>query len=380
MSIDTRVDPRAGPLLGSPNRLKLAVFSANMAGGANLTRAAEAPRATWPESVRIAQAAEAAGIEALIPVARWRGMAAPDRRDAHRSYETFTWAAGIAAVTRRLQVFATFHVPLTHPVAAAKQIATVDHISEGRFALNVVAGWNTDELRMFGITQPGREDRYALAGEWMTLLERIWAATGEFDFHGRFYQAHGVVSEPKPLQDGGPVVMNAGISPAGRAFAARHADLAFAMLPDTASAAEVVTGLKRHARQQPTRRSRAGDLLVFTAAHIVCAETEQAARRAYARMVGELADLEAARRALELLIPDAGRGGANLDGMVRLATAGFFALPLIGTPESVAQQMADLAAAGLDGLALSWLDYETGIRQYQRQLRPLLAQAGLREG
>ncbi|MFI0406706.1 LLM class flavin-dependent oxidoreductase [Actinomadura sp. 3N508] len=367
-------DRSTGPLLGSPNRLKLAVFSANMAGGANLTHAPEAPRATWAESVRIARAAEDAGFEALIPVARWRGMADPARRDAHRSFESFTWAAGIAAVTDRIQVFATFHIPVTHPVSAAKQIATVDHIAGGRFAVNIVAGWNEDEFRMFGLEQREHDDRYAVADEWMTFLDRIWAAEEEFDFQGRYFQARSVLSEPKPVQRGRPVIMNAGFSPAGRDFAARHADLTFAMVPDPASAARIVPQLKAEVDERHDRK-----LMVFAGAHVVCAATEDAARREYDRMVGELGDQDAAANAIRLLIPNSASGDFDAAGMAAAAIAGFFALPLVGTPDSVVEQMAGLADAGLDGLALSWLDYESGIDQYARELRPRLVEAGLRE-
>ncbi|MBO2463974.1 LLM class flavin-dependent oxidoreductase [Actinomadura violacea] len=368
-------DRSAGPLLGSPNRLKLAVFSANMAGGANLTHAPEAPRATWQESVGIARAAEAAGFEALIPVARWRGMADPARRDAHRSFESFTWAAGIAAVTERIQVFATFHIPVVHPVSAAKQIATVDHIAGGRFAVNVVAGWNEDEFRMFGLEQREHDDRYAVADEWMTFLGRIWAADEEFDFDGRYFKARSVLSEPKPVQRGRPVVMNAGFSPAGRDFAAKHADLTFAMVPDAAAAARIVPGLKADVQERHDRK-----LMVFAGAHIVCADTEDAARREYDRMVNEVGDRDAAANAIRLLIPNSGSADFDADGMAASAIAGFFALPLVGTPDSVVAQMAELADAGLDGLALSWLDYRTGIDRYARELRPRLVEAGLREG
>lgn len=238
---DFTVDKTTTPILGGPNRLKLAVFSANMAGGANLTTAPQAPQVTWAETVRIAQAADAAGFEGIVPVARWRGMSPPERRTAHRSFDTFTWAAGVAAVTERIQVFATFHVHLEHPMAAAKAIATVDHISGGRFAVNVVAGWNADEFAMFGLEQRGHDDRYAVAGEWMTLLDKIFSADEEFDFHGKFFTADRVMSEPKPIQRPGPVVMNAGFSPAGRDFAGQHADLTFALLPSMEGAAAAQT-------------------------------------------------------------------------------------------------------------------------------------------
>jgi alkanesulfonate monooxygenase SsuD/methylene tetrahydromethanopterin reductase-like flavin-dependent oxidoreductase (luciferase family) len=369
------VDRFAGPLLGSANRLKLAVFSANMAGGTNLTFAPQAPQVTWDESVRIARAAERAGLEALIPVARWRGMADPVRRAAHRSFESFTWAAGIAAVTRRIQVFATFHIPVTHPVAAAKQIATVDHISGGRFALNVVAGWNEDEFRMFGIEQREHDDRYAVADEWMTFLQRIWAADEEFDFTGRYFSARAVLSEPKPVQRERPVIMNAGFSPAGREFAARHADLTFAMVPDRAAAARLVPQLKAEVAQRHGRK-----LQVFAGAHIVCAATDAQARAEYERMVDELGDRQAAETALRLLTPNSAGADFDAGGMAAAAIAGFFALPLVGSPDTVVGLMAELADAGLDGLAVSWLDYPAGIEQYVAELRPRLIAAGLREG
>ena len=360
-------------MLGSPNRLKLAVFSTNMAGGANLTHAPEALRMTWPENVRIARLAERVGFEGIIPVARWRGMADPARRSLHRSFETFTWAAGIAAVTERIQVFATLHVPVLHPVSAAKQIATVDHISGGRFALNVVAGWNQDEFEMFGVAQLPHDDRYAVAREWTKFLGQIWAAEEEFDFDGTHLRGRRVLSEPKPLQRPGPVVMNAGFSPSGQDFAAQNADIIFALLPSIERTASVVDGLKSLARTSYGR-----DLRVFAAAHVVCAETDELAQAAYERMVHEHGDWEAARTAMRLLIPNSQSVDFDADGIGASAIAGFFALPLVGSPETVVAAMTAMADAGLDGLALSWLDYDEGLEQYDRLLRPLLVQGGVR--
>jgi len=372
---DGRVDKHTTPVLGSENRLKLAVFSANMAGGANLTTAPEAPRVTWPESVALARAADRAGLDAMIPVARWRGMGSPSRSAAHRSFETFTWAAGIAAVTERISVFATFHVPVSHPVSAAKQIATVDHISGGRFGLNIVAGWNEDDFRMFGIRQKEHDDRYAVASEWITFLERIWAADGEFDFSGEHFDSTHVLSEPKPLQTPGPVVMNAGFSPPGRQFAGRYADIAFALLPDVASAGSAVARMKAEPRSEGRR-----PLSVFGAAHVVCADTEREARRQWERMVHEVGDHEAAANALRMLVPNSQSADFDREGMAASAIAGFFALPFVGTPEQVVEQMLALSDAGVDGLAVSWLDYAAGIAQYDEVLKPLMVQAGLRAG
>ena len=370
-----RRDKRTCPLLGGDNRFKLAVFSANMAGGANLTFADDAPKVNWAESRRIVQAADAAGIEAMIPVSRWKGMGDDHRPEGHRSFEAMAWAAGVAAVTERIQVFATVHVPTAHPVRIAKECATVDHISDGRFGLNVVAGWNEVEFRMFGIEQREHDDRYAVADEWMTLTERIWDTDGPFDFKGRFFTSQAIVSQPKPVQSPGPVVMGAGFSPAGRDFAAKHADINFAILPGMEGARELVAQVKREARERYDR-----DVLVFGAGHIVCKETEAEAKAFFDHCVHEKGDWEAADTALRLLIPNSQSADFDRDGMAAKAIAGFFALPLVGTPEQVVAGMQEMADAGLDGMAVSWFDYEEGVAQFADALQPLMVSAGLRTG
>ena len=367
-----RIEKSAGPLLAGPNPFKLAVFSHNMAGGANLTYAPGPPVVSWEESVRIAQAADRAGIEAVIPVARWKGMSTDEEIDRHRSFETFTWAAGLAALTERITVFATFHVPTVHPVRAAKEIATVDHISGGRFGVNVVAGWNQDEFRMFDIALREHDDRYVVAGEWISFVEQIFTREQPFDFMGEVFQGGHVISQPLPVQTPGPVVMSAGFSPAGRAFAAAHADIAFVIVPGLEGTAKAVTEMKARAREEHGR-----DLRVFGAAHILCREREADARRDFTRVVEQEGDWRAAATAIALLIPGS-RSADWQHSMGPQAVFGFFAHPLVGTPEQVVDGFAAMAAAGLDGAAISWVDYDEGIAQYDEVLRPLLGEAGLR--
>merc|ERR1711965_219420 len=91
----------------------------------------------------------------------------------HRNFETFTWAAGLAAKTEKIGVFATFHVPTVHPVRAAKEVATIDHISGGRFGLNIVAGWNEREIAMFGVPQKDHDIRYDVADDWISLCKEL---------------------------------------------------------------------------------------------------------------------------------------------------------------------------------------------------------------
>ena len=187
------------PLRTSQNRLKLGVFGVNVSGGCSMTDLPETLKVEWDESVAIAQAAERAGIEAIIPVARWKGMGGKVDFN-HRNFEPFTWAAGLAAVTERIGIFATIHVPTVHPVRAAKEAATIDHISGGRFCLNMVAGWNEKEIGMFGAAQRPHDERYDVADEWIDLCKALWTAEEAFDWNGEYFDSPGAYSEPKPIQ------------------------------------------------------------------------------------------------------------------------------------------------------------------------------------
>ena len=132
-----------------PNRLKLGIFSANAEGGLALTRAPERWPARWPQIVEAARIADRAGLEFFLPIARWKGYGGVTN-SREWSFETLTHAAALAGVTERIALFATVHVPMVHPVFAAKALATIDHASNGRAGLNIVCGWHPEEFAMFG--------------------------------------------------------------------------------------------------------------------------------------------------------------------------------------------------------------------------------------
>ena len=149
MAAGLRAMPKPHPLKG-PNRFKLGVFSTNADGGLAITTVPERWRARWDDNLNAVGIADRAGLEFVLPIARWRGFGGKTHVR-EWSFETFTWAAGLASATQQIGLFMTVHVPLVHPVYAAKALATVDHISHGRAGLNIVCGWNPDEFAMFGV-------------------------------------------------------------------------------------------------------------------------------------------------------------------------------------------------------------------------------------
>ena len=149
------------------NKLKLCLFAANCSCGLAMTTVPERWDASWENNLKAARIAEEAGLEFVLPIARWHGFNGGKVTSQESTLETITWATGLLASTSKISVFGTVHVPLISPVFAAKQIVTADHISNGRFGLNVVSGWNKIEFGMFGVEMREHDRRYDYTTEWV---------------------------------------------------------------------------------------------------------------------------------------------------------------------------------------------------------------------
>jgi dimethylsulfone monooxygenase len=361
------------PLFGA-NRLKLGIFAHNGSGSAH-TVAPEAYAVTWPQTLELSRTADAAGYEAIVPFGRWKGYVEgdPDHRS-HECLEPYTWAAAIAQATEHAAVFTTSHVSTIHPLLAAKQGATIDHISGGRFALNVVAGWQENEFRMFGTSLSERGDRYEQATEWLELIKLFWTEDGEFDFQGRFYTAERALARPRPLQQPFPAIMNAGSSPAGKDFAAAHSDLAFVIL---ASEDPEVCRAQIAEYRDLAAREHGRDLQVWGYTYVIQRETHAAAV-AYERYLAERPDEPALETWMNGITAVQGLPPEVLAVMRHRSIVGMSGYPLVGTAEEIAARLAGLSDAGLDGVLLTWVDYADGLARFNADVLPLLERGGLR--
>jgi alkanesulfonate monooxygenase SsuD/methylene tetrahydromethanopterin reductase-like flavin-dependent oxidoreductase (luciferase family) len=356
------------------NRLKLAVFGANVSGGNAMTTVPERHPLDWDLNVRLAQQADRAGIEAFIPVARWRGLGGATNPWGE-SFESYTWAAGLAAVTEQITIFATSHVLTVHPVMAAKQLTTIDCISNGRVGLNVVAGWFMEELAMFGVGDLSHDDRYAYAAEWIEVVERLWTDEEEFDFDGRFFNVRRGYQQPKPVRRPHPPIMNAGYSSAGHRLAAQYSDMAFVAVhsDEPADARRKVDALRALARDDFGR-----ELEVWTPAYVVCRDTEAEARSYVDHYAVACADTAAAEHHAKTVLGNAQIPEESRPAMMKNFAAGTGGFPLVGSPEQIVDRLAGLSAAGVDGVTLSWVDFDGELPQWIEQVMPLMEQADLR--
>src|SRR5258708_782586 len=222
----SKIAQRERAAMYSANRLKLGLFGANCSSGRAVTLVPERWSGNWPDCLALARMADAAGIEFMLPIGRWKGYGG-DTDYQGATFETVTWAGGLPAATKHRTVFGPVHAPLTPPLIAAKQFVTADHIGEGRFGLNVVCGWNEGEFEMFGATLRDHETRYDYAQEWLDVIKLTWSPSEDFGFDGRVIKPNGRPAKPKPYGGTRPLIMNAGASPTGQSFAIRNCDALF---------------------------------------------------------------------------------------------------------------------------------------------------------
>jgi len=360
---------RLHPLRG-PNKLKLGVFSSNADGGLAITDVPERWTAQWDDVLSVAQIADRQGLDFFLPIARWAGFGGKNKVR-EWSFETFTWAAALAAATDRIGLFMTVHVPLIHPLYAAKALATVDHVSHGRAGLNIVCGWNPKEFGMFGI--PLVEKGYDQAQEWLDIIVKAYGADAPFDFNGTYYTLKNAVSRPASLQAPRPVTMNAAFGGPGRDFASANCDYLFTTFSEISEAG-------RHVEDIRARSEKIGrEVGAYTVCHVVCRDSQAEAEDYYERYAVTMADTEAVDAHMNGKKEFSKSHDASAYDLYRKRFAGGAgSYPLIGTPERIVEEMVAISKQGYEGIALSFVNYLYELPYFCDRVLPLLQRAGLR--
>lgn len=367
------------PLFG-PNRFKLGIFSANCDGGLTMSLAPERWQANWDDIVAMTRIADEAGLEFILPVAKWRGYQGKANIYG-KSFETLTHGAALSALTRRIAIFSTVHVPIVSPAFGAKAIATIDHISHGRAGLNIVCGWNQAEFDLHGVTIE-QDTRYDYGLEWFQVWSKMLQGGPEFDWNGRFFRLKHLHTNPVSVQRPWPVVMSAGFSLRGRDFAAQAADALFLNVTELEQVPALLADVAQHTAHYGKR------IGVFTMGHVVCRPTRQDAEDFFHYFAEEMADTDGQdyyRRTRGVTVADgAARIARPLENRFTRSGKGRYAgaypgsYPFVGTPDDVAEEMARMSATGLAGCTVAFVDYLKEIPYFVQEVLPRLERLGVR--
>ncbi|OLM31822.1 Nitrilotriacetate monooxygenase component A [Pseudonocardia sp. Ae717_Ps2] len=247
-------------------------------------------RSTLDTAVRVAELAEAARIDALFTADLLRFGA----QGAIGSQEPLVFVSALSQVTSRIGLIATVSTTFHHPYNLARLFGTLDHVSNGRAAWNLVtSSLGEENFGPGGLPDP--EDRYARAAETLEVVNALWDSwdadaltrgpdgravlhperVHPIDHAGRFFDVAGPLNIP-PLPQGRPVQMQAGQSEAGRALGARYAEVVFTSLPTL----DIALDFTRAIRAEAGRLGRPGGLpLIFSSFHATYGATEEEALR-----------------------------------------------------------------------------------------------------
>jgi pyrimidine oxygenase len=304
-------------------------------------------------------------LQFLLSMVKLRGFGGRTEFWDH-NLESFTLMARLAAVTERIQLFASVAVPTLSPALAARMVSTIDDISHGRFGINIVSGWNQSEYVQMGLW-PGDwyyERRYDYASEYVTIMRELWA-TGQSDFKCEFFTMRDCYLSPCPKAGAVPIVC-AGQSDRGMRFCAEYGDYQFIIGNDDFEASAADTRrLLAHAQQ--TGR----DVEPYALYFIITGTTDAEAHQKCA-CYREGADLEA----IAFMTGQANLDASGTTAAIITELQNAFALnigKLVGSHATVARQLDELASIdGVKGVMCIFDDLVAGTEDFGRHVMPLL--------
>ncbi|MCR8896958.1 dimethyl sulfone monooxygenase SfnG [Gordonia sp. GONU] len=350
------------------DQIKFAYWVPNVSGG--LVTSTIEQRTSWDYdyNIKLARTAENNGFEYALSQVRYEAS-----YGAEYQHESTSFSLALLLATQRLKVIAAVHPGLWHPAVLAKLGATADHLSKGRFAINVVSGWFKDEFTHLGEPWLEHDERYRRSGEFLEVIRKIWTEDN-VDYRGDFYRIHDFTLKPKPLntpERPNPELFQGGNSTAARSNGGRFADWYFSNGKDFDGVTEQLDDLRAVA--QAHNRSVKFGLNGF----IIARDTEKEARDTLREIVEK-----ANRPAVEGFrdaVQQAGNSTGDKKGM--WADSKFedlvqyndgFKTQLIGTPEQIAERIVAYKRLGVDLILGGFLHFQEEIEYFGEKVLPLL--------
>jgi FMN-dependent oxidoreductase (nitrilotriacetate monooxygenase family) len=340
-------------------------------------------------------------------------------------FEPLTLLATLAGVTTHIGLAATLSTTYSEPYTVARQFASIDHLSNGRAGWNIVTSpLEGSALNYSKPAHPEHDLRYRMAHEFVEVTKGLWdsweddafirdKATGVFfdpakmhrlNHKGEFFSVQGPLNISRSKQ-GRPVLIQAGSSEAGKAFAAQHADAIFTSQGSLAEALQFAGDVKQRVAQYGRNPH---EVLIFPGCSPVVGHTLAEAEQKYQEIaslvdIGDALnylgryfnDLDFAQFELDAPFPDLGDFARNgwesaTDKLKRVAREEHLTLRqlalrtttpksvFMGTPTHIADTMQEWFEAGAaDGFMISGAVLPDGLCDFIDHVLPILQERGL---
>ncbi|WP_405057547.1 dimethyl sulfone monooxygenase SfnG [Kribbella sp. NBC_01505] len=344
--------------------VKFAYWVPNVSGGLVTSDIEQRTGWDFEYNKKLAQTAERVGFEYALSQVRYTAS-----YGAEFQHESTSFSLALLLATERLKVIAAVHPGLWQPGVLAKFGATADHLSGGRFAVNVVSGWFKGEFTALGEPWLEHDERYRRSAEFLQVLRKLWTEDN-VEFAGDFYRIRDFTLKPKPGVF--PELFQGGNSTAARDNAGKHSDWYFSNGKDFDGVTEQLLDVRRTARAAGGREVRFG-LNGF----IIARDTEKEAQDTLREIVAKAN--KPAVEGFRDAVTQAGRSAPDGKGM--WADSSFedlvqyndgFRSQLIGTPEQIAERIVAYRRRGVDLILGGFLHFQEEIEYFGARVLPLV--------
>jgi len=295
-----------------------------------------------------------------------------------RAPDSMIIASYVAALTDKLGLLVAHRPGFQAPTFAARQFATLDQLSQGRAAINVITGGDSGDLQRDGDFLD-KERRYARSGEYLAIMKQVWASQQPFSHKGAFYQVEDNLTEVKPWHKPRVPIYFSGASAAAVEVAAQHADV-YMMWGEPleqvkARIAEVRAAAKKVGREDQIRFS-------LSLRPILGATDEEAWQRADHLLAQAQANIGG-----KAIQPDSNAGSQRLyqlatarkvydrclwTGIAALSGAAGNSTSLVGSPQTVADAAPEYYKLGITTFLFRGFDQLRDAAEYGRLLLPAI--------
>ncbi|RZG67227.1 dimethylsulfone monooxygenase SfnG [Acinetobacter junii] len=349
------------------SEIKFAYWVPNVSGGLVVSTIEQRTDWSYDYNIRLAQTAEKNGFEyALTQIRFTAGYGAENQ------HESVSFSHALLAKTEKLKVIAAILPGPWKPALAAKQLATIDYLTQGRIAINVVSGWFRGEFDAIGEPWPEHDERYVRSEEFIRTLKGIWI-TDNYSFEGKYYQFQNYTLKPKPAQKPYIEVFQGGSSRAARDMAARVSDWYFTNGNSVAEIKKQIDDVRAKAKLE-NRHVKIG-----VNAFIIARDTEQEAQAVLNEIIAK-ANVKAvnafgdATREAGAAAPEQEGNWAKstFDDLVQYNDG--FKTNLIGTPQQIAERIVNLKNVGVDLILSGFLHFIEEVEYFGENVLPLVRQ------
>lgn len=356
-------------------RVQFAYWVPNVSGG--LVTSTIDQRTSWDfdYNKKLAQTAENNGFDYALSQVRYTAS-----YGAEYQHESTSFSLALLGATERLKVIAAVHPGLWHPAVLAKFGATADHLSHGRFAINVVSGWFAGEFTALGEPWLEHDERYRRSAEFLEVIRKIWTEDN-VNYGGDFYRIRDFTLKPKPLntaQRPNPELFQGGNSTAARRNGGRYADWYFSNGKDFDGVTEQLTDVREVAR------AHGREVKFGLNGFIIARDTEKEAQDTLREIIDK-ADRPAVDGFRDA-VQQAGPSTRDRKGMWADSTFedlvqynDGFRTKLIGTPEQIAERIVAYRRRGVDLILAGFLHFQEEVEYFGANVLPLVRELEAQE-